>query len=77
MLLRFGAYAIMDDDSGAAESFCEADIDTILGKSQVITYDLPKRGEDGEPVAAVADGAAKVCCRGVVRTDSRCCVFAR
>jgi hypothetical protein len=48
MLLRFGAYAIMDDDSKASDNFCEADIDTILGTAKVVTYALPKRGEDGE-----------------------------
>ncbi len=39
MLLRFGAYAIMDDDSGAAEQFCAADIDKILGQAKTVVYD--------------------------------------
>ena len=39
MLLRFGAYAIMDDDNSAADQFMGADIDKILGQAETVKYD--------------------------------------
>jgi hypothetical protein len=60
MLLRFGAYAIMDDDNKASDTFCEADIDTILGGAKVVTYALPKVGPDGQPIEGEEAAAVSV-----------------
>jgi hypothetical protein len=46
MLLRFGAYAIMEDDDSAAEAFMDADIDKILSAADTVEYEeAPPEGE--------------------------------
>jgi hypothetical protein len=55
MLLRFGAYAIMEEDDSAADAFMDADIDKILSAADTVEYE--EAPPEGEVRAARAAGA--------------------
>ena len=58
-LLKFGAYALLDEDDGAGEKFFENDIDTILTSSTThIKYDVAKE-KSNDQAGAVASADSK------------------